>query len=52
MGIKLVMEAINTRDIPGFYLNNTAQAACRSASRWAAPACFLQYDIYHANHGR
>jgi len=23
-GIKLVMEAINTRDIPGFYLNNTA----------------------------
>jgi hydroxypyruvate isomerase len=25
-GIKLVMEAINTRDIPGFYLNNTAQA--------------------------
>ena len=25
-GIKLVMEMINTRDIPGFYLNNTAQA--------------------------
>ena len=45
-GIKLVMEAINTRDIPGFYLNNTAQALSIREQVGSANL-FLQYDIYH-----
>ncbi len=45
-GIKLVMEAINTRDIPGFYLNNTAQALAIREQVGSANL-FLQYDIYH-----
>ena len=45
-GIKLVMEAINTRDIPGFYLNNTRQALA-IREKVASTNLFLQYDIYH-----
>ncbi|NKF28190.1 hydroxypyruvate isomerase [Pseudomonas sp. BGM005] len=45
-GIKLVMEAINTHDIPGFYLNNTAQALSIREQVGSANL-FLQYDIYH-----
>jgi hydroxypyruvate isomerase len=45
-GIKLVMEMINTRDIPGFYLNTTAQALA-IRDKVASPNLFLQYDIYH-----
>ena len=45
-GIRLVMEMINTRDIPGFYLNNTQQALeIREAV--GSANLFLQYDIYH-----
>lgn len=46
VGIKLVMEMINVRDIPGFYLNSTAQAL---ALRQKVDSCnlYLQYDIYH-----
>ncbi|MBM7060743.1 hydroxypyruvate isomerase [Pseudomonas sp. UL073] len=45
-GIKLVMEMINTRDIPGFYLNTTQQALeIREAV--GSANLFLQYDIYH-----
>ncbi|MBY4678154.1 hydroxypyruvate isomerase [Marinobacterium arenosum] len=45
-GIKLVVEAINTRDIPGFFLNNTKQAlAIRDAV--GSDNLYLQYDIYH-----
>jgi hydroxypyruvate isomerase len=45
-GIKLLIEPINTRDIPGFYLTRTQQAldiiaAVGSSNLW------LQYDIYH-----
>jgi hydroxypyruvate isomerase len=45
-GIRLLIEPINTRDIPGFYLNRTQQAidviaAVGSTNLW------LQYDIYH-----
>jgi hydroxypyruvate isomerase len=47
VGIKLVMEAINTRDIPGFYLNNTAQAL--SIREQSVPAV---RHLSHANHGR
>jgi hydroxypyruvate isomerase len=44
--IRLLIEPINTRDIPGFYLSRTAQAleimdAVGSENLW------LQYDIYH-----
>ncbi|AIB35679.1 MULTISPECIES: hydroxypyruvate isomerase [Pseudomonas] len=46
VGIKLVMEAINTRDIPGFYLNNTAQALS-IREQVGSDNLFLQYDIYH-----
>ena len=46
VGIKLVMEAINTRDIPGFYLNNTAQALSIREQVGSANL-YLQYDIYH-----
>src|SRR5471032_1194256 len=46
VGIRLVMEAINTRDIPGFYLNTTAQALSIRHQVGSANL-FLQYDIYH-----
>ncbi|UTW07649.1 hydroxypyruvate isomerase [Pseudomonas benzenivorans] len=45
-GIKLVMEAINTRDIPGFYLNNTKQALA-IRDKVGSDNLYLQYDIYH-----
>lgn len=45
-GIKLVMEAINTLDIPDFYLNNTQQALDIRKEVGSANL-FLQYDIYH-----
>lgn len=45
-GIRLVMEMINTRDIPGFYLNTTAQALEIQAEVGSANL-YLQYDIYH-----
>ena len=45
-GVKLLIEAINTRDIPGFFLNTTKQ----SLTIIDAAGCtnlFVQYDIYH-----
>lgn len=45
-GIKLLIEAINTRDIPGFYLNHTKQAADIIAAT-GSDNLFIQYDIYH-----
>ncbi|WP_459205180.1 hydroxypyruvate isomerase [Pseudomonas sp. MLB6B] len=45
-GLRLVMEMINTRDIPGFYLNTTAQALDIRAEV-GSDNLFLQYDIYH-----
>ncbi len=45
-GIRLVMEMINTRDIPGFYLNTTQQALDIQAEV-GSDNLFLQYDIYH-----
>ena len=45
-GIRLVIEPINTIDIPGFFLNRTHQG--RSIiSEVASPNLFLQHDIYH-----
>ena len=50
-GIKLLTEPINTFDIPGFYLNRTAQALAildDVACDTGLDNVFVQYDIYHA----
>lgn len=46
-GIRLLIEPINTFDIPGFYLNRTAQAAA-IIDEVGSDNLFIQYDIYHA----
>jgi hydroxypyruvate isomerase len=46
-GIRLLIEPINTYDIPGFYLNRTAQAA-EILDAVGSDNLFIQYDIYHA----
>ncbi|QDF96309.1 hydroxypyruvate isomerase [Azoarcus sp. DD4] len=46
-GIRLLMEPINTFDIPGFYLNRTEQAA-RILDEVVSDNLYIQYDIYHA----
>ena len=46
-GLKLLIEPINTFDIPGFYLNRTAQAVSL-LDEVGADNAFVQYDIYHA----
>ena len=45
-GLRLVMEPINTFDIPGFYLNRTAQAL-DVIEQVGSDNLFIQYDIYH-----
>ena len=45
-GITLLIEAINTRDIPGFYLCRTDQALA-IIDEAGAPNLALQYDVYH-----
>lgn len=45
-GIRLLIEPVNTRDIPGFYLNRTAQAI-GVIEQVGSDNLFLQYDIYH-----
>ena len=50
-GLKLLIEPINHFDIPGFYLNRTAQAVAildEVASDGITDNAFVQYDIYHA----
>lgn len=44
--IKLLLEPINTRDIPGFYVCRTQQAREIFAAV-ASPNLWLQYDVYH-----
>jgi hydroxypyruvate isomerase len=44
--IKLLIEPINTRDIPGFYLSRTRQAL-DIIEAVGSDNLFLQYDIYH-----
>lgn len=46
-GVSLLIEPINTFDIPGFYLNRTEQAIS-VLGEVGADNVFLQYDIYHA----
>ncbi|WP_186020671.1 2-oxo-tetronate isomerase [Burkholderia gladioli] len=45
-GILVVIEPINTRDMPGYFLNrqNDAQAICREVG---APNLRVQFDCYH-----
>jgi hydroxypyruvate isomerase len=45
--IRLLIEPINTFDIPGFYLNRTAQALALIAEV-GSDNLFVQYDLYHA----
>jgi hydroxypyruvate isomerase len=45
-GIALLVEPINTRDMPGFYLNRTSQAVDIIAAV-GSDNLFLQFDIYH-----
>jgi hydroxypyruvate isomerase len=44
--IRLLIEPINTLDIPGFFLKRTEQAA-RIISDVQSDNLFIQYDIYH-----
>lgn len=46
-GLNLLIEPINTFDIPSFYLNRTAQAV-DILDEVGASNAFVQYDIYHA----
>lgn len=46
-GLRLLIEPINTYDVPGFYLNRTAQAL-QILGEVNAPNAYLQYDVYHA----
>ncbi len=45
-GIKCLMEMINTRDIPGFYLSRSAQAE-DILTEVGSDNLYIQYDIYH-----
>jgi hydroxypyruvate isomerase len=45
-GIRLLVEPINTFDIPGFYLSRTAQAL-EIMNDVGSDNLFLQYDVYH-----
>ena len=45
-GIKLLVEPVNTRDIPGFYLSRSAQAI-ELMDEVGSDNLFLQYDFYH-----
>jgi hydroxypyruvate isomerase len=45
-GLNLLIEPINTVDVPGYFLTGTAQAAAIIAE-CGAPNLFLQYDVYH-----
>ena len=50
-GLKLLVEPINTHDIPGFFVNRSAQALTLiDEVRHAADVdnVYLQYDLYHA----
>jgi hydroxypyruvate isomerase len=45
-GIKLLIEPINTRDIPGFFLTTTKQAE-RILETVGSDNLYIQYDVYH-----
>ena len=45
-GMRLLIEPINTFDVPGFFLSGTQQARALIAAT-GADNLFVQYDIYH-----
>jgi hydroxypyruvate isomerase len=45
-GLRLLLEAINTRDMPGFFVNRSEQAVA-IMDEVGADNLFLQYDVYH-----
>jgi hydroxypyruvate isomerase len=45
-GVRLLIEPINTRDMPGFFLN-TSRQALDLISDTGSSNLFLQYDVYH-----
>ncbi|MEJ5359545.1 MAG: hydroxypyruvate isomerase [Desulfobacterales bacterium] len=45
-GIRLLVEALNDRDVPGFYLRRTAEAVSL-IEEVGHPNLFLLYDVYH-----
>ena len=45
-GVKLLIEPINTRDIPGFFLTTTKQAE-GILDRVGSSNLYIQYDVYH-----
>jgi hydroxypyruvate isomerase len=45
-GVQLLVEPINTRDMPGFFLNTSAQALAL-IDAVGSPNLWLQYDVYH-----
>lgn len=47
VGKRLLIEPINTHDIPGFWLNGTEQAIS-VLDAVGADNAFVQYDVYHA----
>ena len=47
VGLRLLIEPINTFDIQGFYLNRTVQAI-ELLDEVGTDNAFVQYDIYHA----
>jgi hydroxypyruvate isomerase len=46
-GLRLLVEPLNTHDVPGFFLARTEQAIALMDAV-GAPNLFLQYDVYHA----
>ncbi len=46
-GLRLLIEPVNRYDIPGFFMNTTAQAIA-VLDEVGATNAFLQYDLYHA----
>ena len=47
-GVQLLLEPINTHDVPGFLVNGTEQALAL-IDRVGAPNLALQLDLYHAH---
>jgi hydroxypyruvate isomerase len=45
-GVQLLVEALNTRDIPGFYLSRTPEVL-RLIAEVGHANLFYQYDVYH-----
>ena len=46
LGVGVVVEALNSNDVPGFLLTTSA-AALEAIDRAAHPGIMLQYDVYH-----